>query len=64
MTADQGAWLTALGLPVGEDVVVLRQAPFAGPLHVRAASGAEFALDLDCASSIDVVPLAARALVR
>lgn len=64
MTADQVSWLTALGLPLGEEVVVLRQAPFAGPLHVRASSGAEFALDLDCASGIDVVPLAARSFAR
>ncbi|MDX2021965.1 MAG: FeoA family protein [Deltaproteobacteria bacterium] len=59
MTPDQVAWLAALGLPVGEDVVVLRRAPFGGPLHVRAGSGAEFALDLDCALGIDVVPAAA-----
>lgn len=55
MSAPEQAWLDALGLPVGETVMVLRQAPFGGPMHVRAGSGAEFALDLQCAACIDVV---------
>jgi len=55
MNGPEQAWLDALGLPVGETVMVLRQAPFGGPLHVRVGSGAEFALDLDCAAGIDVV---------
>lgn len=59
MAAGDLAWLDALGLPVGETVVVLRRAPFGGPLHVRAGTGAEFALDVQCASAIDVVPAAA-----
>jgi Fe2+ transport system protein FeoA len=55
MSEAERAWLGALGLPIGESVMILRQAPFGGPLHVRAGSGAEFALDLHCASNIDVV---------
>mgnify|MGYP003388915097 CR=1 FL=1 len=37
-------WLGAIGLGVGERVVVLRRALFSGPLHVRTDTGAELAV--------------------
>lgn len=42
---EEGAWLRALGLFEGQRVTVLRYAPFGGPVHVRTASGGDFALD-------------------
>lgn len=38
-------WLRALGIEAGTSLTVLRRGLWGGPLHVRAASGAEFALD-------------------
>ena len=38
-------WLAAVGIGVGERVVVLRRAVFGGPLHVRTSTGGEFALN-------------------
>jgi ferrous iron transport protein A len=37
-------WLAAMGLAIGDEVVVLRRAPFGGPLHVRTGAGVEFAV--------------------
>lgn len=37
-------WLEAIGLGVGERIVVLRRALFSGPLHVRTDTGAELAI--------------------
>lgn len=47
-------FLRAVGIFEDERVVVLRRAPFGGPLHVRTSSGGEFALDLTLAKAIDV----------
>lgn len=48
------AWLEAVGLSIGEDVVVLRRALLGGPLHVRAMSGGDFAVARELAQSITV----------
>ncbi|HVJ90150.1 MAG TPA: FeoA family protein [Labilithrix sp.] len=49
------AWLSAVGLDEGEEVVVLRRAALGGPLHVRTSSGGEFAVAKELAALIDVV---------
>lgn len=48
------AWLGAVGLDAGEELVVLRRAAFGGPLHVRTDSGGEFAVGRDVALKIIV----------
>ncbi len=52
----QRQWLEAMGLMVGERVLVLRRAPFGGPYHVRLGSGGELALDRAYAARIEVRP--------
>jgi len=47
-------WLRAVGLYEGTEVELLRRAPFGGPLHVRTASGAEFAVDAELAAHVEV----------
>lgn len=47
-------WLRAIGLFEGQRVRVLRRAIFGGPLHVRVASGGEFAVDRALAQHIGV----------
>lgn len=49
---DLAAWLRAVGIGEGEKLVVLRRAAFGGPIHVRTASGGEFALNCSLARSI------------
>ncbi len=49
------AWLAAVGLHEGEEVVVLRRAALGGPLHVRTSSGGEFAVARELALRLDVV---------
>ncbi|MCL2723518.1 MAG: ferrous iron transport protein A [Polyangiaceae bacterium] len=56
LEADATAWLGAVGLHEGEELVVLRRAALGGPLHVRTASGGEFAIARELASSIACVP--------
>jgi ferrous iron transport protein A len=51
---DVVAWLTAVGLGDAEEVTVLRQAAFGGPLHVRTRSGGEFAVSRAIAARLDV----------
>ena len=48
-----GAVLRAMGVAEGDAIVVLRRAPFGGPLHVRVGE-ASFALDRGVAESIIV----------
>ncbi len=48
--------LRAVGVFEDEAIVVLRRAPFGGPLHVRTSSGGEFALDWRIAAAIEVLP--------
>ncbi len=47
--------LRAVGVFEDEAIVVLRRAPFGGPIHVRTSSGGEFALDRRIALAIEVV---------
>jgi Fe2+ transport system protein FeoA len=49
---DMAAWLRAVGVAEGERLTVLRRAAFGGPIHVRTASGGEFALNRALARSI------------
>jgi ferrous iron transport protein A len=51
---DAAAWLSAVGLHVGEVVIVLRRAALGGPLHVRTGAGGEFAIAREVATSIAV----------
>ena len=51
---DVAAWLAAVGLAEGEEVVVLRRAALGGPLHVRLSSGGEFAVAREIAQKLDV----------
>lgn len=52
---DVTAWLAAVGLHEGEEVVVLRRAALGGPLHVRTSSGGEFAVAQELARRLEVV---------
>jgi ferrous iron transport protein A len=47
--------LRAVGIFEDEAIVVLRRAPFGGPIHVRTSSGGEFALDRRLAVAIEVL---------
>ena len=49
---DVAAWLGAVGLEAGEEIVVLRRAILGGPLHVRTGSGGEFAVARELAQRI------------
>lgn len=48
------AWLAAVGLADGEEVTVLRRAALGGPLHVRLATGGEFAVAREIATKLEV----------
>lgn len=61
---DVSAWLAAVGLHEGEDVVVLRRAAFGGPLHVRTSSGGEFAVARELAARLDVTASDAASLAE
>lgn len=50
----EAAWVEAVGLSRGSAVVVLRRAPFGGPLHVRTSDGAELAVARSLAQAIAV----------
>jgi len=54
---DVAGWLAAVGLHEGEEIVVLRRAIFGGPLHVRTASGGEFAVAREIALLLEVEPV-------
>jgi ferrous iron transport protein A len=54
LEGEAAAWLSAVGLHEGEELVVLRRAAFGGPLHVRTSSGGEFAVAREVASLIRV----------
>ena len=56
LDAKAAAWLGAVGLAEGERVVVLRRAPLGGPLHIRTASGGQFAIARELACSIACEP--------
>jgi ferrous iron transport protein A len=61
LEGEAGAWLAAVGLHEGEELVVLRRAAFGGPLHVRTSSGGEFAVAREVASQIRVRDVGTRA---
>lgn len=48
----EAAWLSAVGVAVGEVLVVLRHAPFGGPLHVACEIGGELAIGPSLAKGI------------
>lgn len=50
----EASWLRAVGLYEGILVTPLRFAPLGGPVHLRTSSGAELAIDLELARSVDV----------
>ncbi len=52
----ESAWLSAVGISVGEVLTVLRRAPFGGPLHVATELGGEFALGAALAEGVVVTP--------
>jgi ferrous iron transport protein A len=54
LDATDAAWLSAVGLHEGEEVVVLRRAIASGPLHVRTSSGGEFAIACELAMRLEV----------
>lgn len=54
LEGDVAAWLDAVGLAAGEEVLVLRRAILGGPLHVRTSGGGEFAVAREVAVKIGV----------
>ena len=52
--AELAAWLRAVGMHEGAEVIVLRRAPFGGPMHLRTSDGGEFAIHRDLARCIQV----------
>ena len=54
LDGEAAAWLGAVGLHEGEELVVLRRAALGGPLHVRTGGGGEFAVARDVAQRIAV----------
>lgn len=54
LDGDATAWLAAVGLHDGEELVVLRRAVLGGPIHVRTGSGGEFAVARELAARIVV----------
>ena len=57
------AWLGAVGLHEGEELIVLRRAALGGPLHVRTGGGGEFAVAREVALKIAVVVVEAPVVV-
>ena len=58
LDGEAAAWIGAVGLHEGEELVVLRRAALGGPLHVRTGGGGEFAVARDVALLIAVVDAA------
>ena len=54
LDGEAAAWLGAVGLHEGEELVVLRRAALGGPLHVRTGGGGEFAVAREVARRISV----------
>jgi ferrous iron transport protein A len=54
LEGEAAAWLGAVGLHQGEELVVLRRAALGGPLHVRTGAGGEFAVAREVAQKISV----------
>lgn len=51
---DVAAWMLAVGLGEGEELVVLRRAAFGGPIHLRTGAGGEFAVAREIAECLEV----------
>jgi ferrous iron transport protein A len=60
----EARFVRAVGIFEQEEIMVLRRAPFGGPLHLRTSSGGEFALDRTLAMSIEVEPMPAREPIK
>jgi len=54
LEGEAAAWLGAVGLHEGEELIVLRRAALGGPLHVRTGGGGEFAVAREVAQRIRV----------
>lgn len=54
LDGEAAAWIGAVGLHEGEELIVLRRAALGGPLHVRTTSGGEFAVAREVALHITV----------
>jgi Fe2+ transport system protein FeoA len=52
-------WVSAVGLHVGEKLVVLRRGLLRGPLHVQVDCGAEFAVGYKLAELVQVTEVTA-----
>jgi ferrous iron transport protein A len=52
LEGEAAAWLAAVGLHAGEELIVLRHAVLGGPLHVRTSSGGEFAVAREVAAHV------------
>jgi ferrous iron transport protein A len=61
LDGESAAWIGAVGLHEGEEVVVLRRAALGGPLHVRTGGGGEFAVSREVAAQVVVVEASADA---
>ena len=57
LEGEAAAWIGAVGLHEGEELVVLRRAALGGPLHVRTGGGGEFAVAREVAGQIRVVSI-------
>ncbi|MDB4934953.1 MAG: hypothetical protein JWP87_1925 [Labilithrix sp.] len=57
LEGEAAAWLGAVGLHEGAELVVLRRAVLGGPLHVRSGGGGEFAVAREVAGLIRVVAI-------
>ena len=60
LDGEAAAWIGAVGLSEGEELVVLRRAALGGPLHVRTSSGGEFAVAREVARLITVAVVKVR----
>ena len=49
------AYLSAIGIGEGDEIEVVRRAPFGGPVQVRLPQGAEFMVGKDVAERITVL---------
>jgi len=57
LEGEAAAWIGAVGLHEGEELLVLRRAVLGGPFHVRTGGGGEFAVAREVAGKIAVVLL-------
>jgi ferrous iron transport protein A len=62
--SEHAAWLRAVGMHEGAEIVVLRFAPFGGPIHLRSSDGGEFAIHRDLARAIEVSVIAGDGLAH